>query len=69
MTSIDWHALATVGLRHLGLRPAEFWALTPAELRIMLGPVEAQAPMARAAMERLMARFPDHPGKDGEPLS
>ncbi|MCT4684014.1 MAG: phage tail assembly chaperone, partial [Roseicyclus sp.] len=33
----DWPALMRVGLQGLGLAPAVFWALTPAELLMMLG--------------------------------
>ena len=33
---IEWPALMQAGIRGLGLRPVEFWALTPAELMTML---------------------------------
>lgn len=55
----DWPALMAVGLRHLGLRPAEFWALTPAELALMLGQGDGRLPMDRAGLDALSARFPD----------
>ncbi|TDL79557.1 phage tail assembly chaperone [Palleronia sediminis] len=63
MTRFDWPALMRAGAA-LGLRPAEFWALTPAELERMLGgggggPV----PLGRRRMEELSAAFPDI-GKD-----
>ena len=66
---IDWRGLMRVGLARpeaggLGLRPAEFWALTPAELRTMLGLEEADAPMDRARLGELLAQFPD--GTSGE---
>ena len=57
----DWPALMRLGLRGLGLRPAEFWALTPAELVLMLGLDGSQAPMGRARLDELARAFPDHP--------
>jgi len=55
----DWAALMQAGIRGLGLRPAEFWALTPAELLLMLGRSEGTRPLARARLEALMQRYPD----------
>jgi uncharacterized phage protein (TIGR02216 family) len=46
------------GMLGLGLRPAEFWALTPAELRLMLGQAAPPA-MGRSRLEELAAAFPD----------
>ena len=57
----DWPALMRAGLHGLGLRPAEFWALTPAELRLMLGEGEGPQPMDRTGLKALMAAFPDRP--------
>ena len=34
---MDWAALLRAGLRGLSLTPDAFWALTPAELQLMLG--------------------------------
>mgnify|MGYP002652063120 CR=1 FL=1 len=50
----------------LGLTPSAFWALTPAELALMLGIEPGRgAGMSRAGLEALMARFPDAPaGED-----
>ncbi|WP_335948863.1 rcc01693 family protein [Salipiger bermudensis] len=59
MERFDWPALMRAGLRGLGLRPGEFWALTPAELRLMLGADSAARPMGRARLEELLADFPD----------
>lgn len=57
---LDWAGLMRVGLHQLRLRPAEFWALTPAELAIMLGEgASAARPMGRSRFEALLARFPD----------
>jgi uncharacterized phage protein (TIGR02216 family) len=47
-------------MQGLGLTPAVFWALTPAELLLMLGETGGAAPMGRAGLEALAARFPDH---------
>lgn len=57
----DWPALMRVAYRGLGLSPAEFWRLTPAEFLILLGPESGAAPLRRDAFEALLARFPDAP--------
>lgn len=59
MTRFDWPALMRAGLLGLGLKPAEFWALTPAELLLMLGQGAGAAPMSRARLEALSRAFPD----------
>lgn len=56
--------LAALAALHLGWRPAEFWAATPAELAAILGLWLEQAGGAAPAMDRAMlARlkeiFPD----------
>ncbi len=60
---IDWPALMRAGIRGLGLRPAEFWALTPAELDLLLGKPAGVAPLRRSRLEALLA---DHPDDNGE---
>ncbi|MBY6165658.1 phage tail assembly chaperone [Pseudooceanicola nitratireducens] len=61
----DWVSLVQAGVRGLGLRPAEFWALTPAELALMLGRAAPPA-LGRAGLVDLMAAFPDaQAGHDG----
>jgi len=55
----DWPALLRTGVRNLGLRPAEFWALTPAEFRLMMGIDAGAAPMQRSALEALSQAYPD----------
>lgn len=66
MTGLDWAGLLRAGLRELGLTPDQFWRLTPAELLIMLGREEQQAPLTRAGLEDLARRFPDFgKGSDG----
>jgi uncharacterized phage protein (TIGR02216 family) len=55
----DWPALMRAGLQGLGLLPDDFWRITPAELLMMLGDTPGVAPMGRARLEALAARFPD----------
>ena len=62
MSGFDWPALMRAGLHGLRLTPPQFWALTPAELRIMLGEAQGVAPMARAGLEALMRAWPDGKG-------
>lgn len=59
MAGFDWPVLMRAGLRGLGLRPDEFWDLTPAELRLMLGEAPGARPMGRDRLSELMAAFPD----------
>ncbi|WP_066710741.1 rcc01693 family protein [Celeribacter ethanolicus] len=62
----EWPALMRLGIKGLGLRPAEFWALTPAELLLMLGAGSGTAPMGRARLEELAKAFPDEDGMKGQ---
>ncbi|WP_245398671.1 rcc01693 family protein [Oceaniglobus trochenteri] len=50
------------GIAERGLLPREFWALTPAELMLMLGRGGGAAPMGRAGLEALAALYPDIDG-------
>jgi uncharacterized phage protein (TIGR02216 family) len=59
MAGFDWPALMRAGIGGLGLRPSEFWALTPAELQMMLGVGGGAKPMGRARLTELMTDFPD----------
>jgi uncharacterized phage protein (TIGR02216 family) len=59
MRRLDWPGLVRAGICGLGLRPREFWALTPAELALMLGIDGGGGGLGRAGLEALMARFPD----------
>ncbi|SIT80010.1 phage conserved hypothetical protein [Yoonia rosea] len=56
---MDWPGLMRAGLHHLRLHPAQFWALTPAELQIMLGADAAKAPLGRLQLDALLRDFPD----------
>lgn len=62
MSGFDWPALMQAGMRGLGLKPGEFWALTPAELSLMLGQDSGVAPLARARLDELLSAFPDKNG-------
>ncbi len=55
----DWAGLMRLGLHGLGLKPAEFWGLTPMELLVMLGREASSAPLGRARLEELARAFPD----------
>lgn len=57
--SLDWSALMRAGLRGLGLSPDDFWALTPAELQIMLGDPGGSTPLLSDGLAALMAVYPD----------
>lgn len=59
MSRINWPSLMAAGLRGLGLRPEEFWALTPAELMLMLGIGQGGGPLTRDRLDQLIAAFPD----------
>lgn len=61
----DWPALMRAGMRGLGLQPAEFWRLTPAELLLMLGEGSGTAPLGRARLDELAASFPDRAKDEG----
>lgn len=57
--TFDWAAMRRRALRDLGLKPSEFWALTPVEFLEMAGLGEGPAPMGRAVFDRLCRDFPD----------
>ncbi|WP_298494056.1 rcc01693 family protein [uncultured Maritimibacter sp.] len=59
MSGFDWTGLMRLGMRGLGLRPADFWALTPAELTLLLGHERGQGPLDRARLDDLARAFPD----------
>ena len=58
---LDWPGLMRAGIRGLGLRPDQFWALTPAELALMLGIHAGSPAMTRDRLTELAARYPDRP--------
>ena len=59
MTALDWPGLIRAGLHGLRLTPLQFWALSPAELQIMLGVTPGQTPMDRNRLDELRRSFPD----------
>lgn len=62
----DWPALMRIGIRGLGLKPDEFWRLTPAELLLMLGTGSSTAPMGRTRLDELAKAFPDEGAMKGQ---
>ncbi|MFK7877436.1 MAG: rcc01693 family protein [Paracoccaceae bacterium] len=58
MSRFDWPALMRAGLIGLRLPTDQFWDLTPAELRLMLG-AGGESPMQRDGLSALMRAFPD----------
>ncbi|MEL7165076.1 MAG: rcc01693 family protein [Pseudomonadota bacterium] len=64
MSGFDWPALMRAGMVGLRLPPDQFWALTPAELQLMLGPGDGARPMLSKGLEALMAAWPDETHKD-----
>ena len=56
---LAWPGLLRAGLGGLGLRPDQFWRLTPAELALMLGDPAAVRPMGRAKLDDLRRQWPD----------
>jgi uncharacterized phage protein (TIGR02216 family) len=61
---LAWGDLMRAGLGGLGLSPAAFWDLTPAELSLMLGRAGAPGALRREGLAALMAAYPD--GAEGE---
>lgn len=59
MSGLDWPGLMQAGLQGLRLEPGVFWALTPAELQVMLGPAQSVAPLLQTRLDSLMAEWPD----------
>ncbi|MBP0480992.1 rcc01693 family protein [Sagittula salina] len=59
MQRFDWPELIRAGMRGLGLKPWEFWLLTPAELQLLLGAESGSRPLGRGRLDELMAAFPD----------
>lgn len=57
--TIAWPELMRAGMGKLNLRPAEFWALSPIELIIMLGLDGSPPVMTRDGLAALMAAYPD----------
>lgn len=56
---LAWSDMLRLGLGHLRLRPDQFWALTPAELMMMLGLSPGHGALTRDGLSDLMAAYPD----------
>ncbi len=59
MSGFDWPALMRAGILGLRLTPDQFWRLTPAELRLMLGQGAGMPAMNRKGLDALLAAYPD----------
>ena len=59
MSGLDWPGLLRDGLFGLGLKPDEFWRLTPAELFLLVGADRAPERLDRTRLEQLIRQFPD----------
>ncbi|MEM9434925.1 MAG: phage tail assembly chaperone [Pseudomonadota bacterium] len=53
----DWPNLLKMGVREAGLKPNEFWALTPAEVTLLLGLDAVEKPLNRARLEEMDRLF------------
>jgi len=64
---VAWPRLMRLGMVELGLAPAVFWDLTPAELFLLAGLGGGSEAMTRGGLDALMARFPDvAPGQSND---
>lgn len=63
MSGFDWPGLLRAGVSR-GLSLREVWALTPAELALLLGRGSGSGPVTRARLEELAAAFPDKVSED-----
>ncbi|MEM9909490.1 MAG: rcc01693 family protein [Pseudomonadota bacterium] len=62
----NWAALMRAGIKGLGLRPHDFWALTPSEFEILLGRPSGVSPLRRTRLDQLLAEFPDQGGDESD---
>lgn len=64
----EWGTLMRAGIRGAGLKPWEFWRLTPAELMLILGQEGQGRALSRGRLDELLADFPDVtcPSRNGE---
>jgi uncharacterized phage protein (TIGR02216 family) len=60
-TPFPWERALAIGLGVLRLPPEQFWRMTPRELAAALRGLygEPAAPLSRAELDALVARFPD----------
>ncbi len=64
MSRFDWPAMMRAGMHGLGLRPNQFWALSPAEFLFLLGKDGGAAPLNRERLLDLAEEFPDQDRMD-----
>ncbi|WP_107498049.1 rcc01693 family protein [Thalassobius sp. I31.1] len=57
--AFEWGALLRAGIRGAGLKPHEFWRLTPAELMLILGVDGQGRAFSRGRLDALLAQYPD----------
>jgi len=67
MAQLDWAAMLRFAVRQRGMTPAAFWALTPAELMLMVGEGSGTRPLTRNRLMELQAAFPDRRPGDTAP--
>jgi uncharacterized phage protein (TIGR02216 family) len=67
MKPFPWAEAMGFGFGVLRLAPDAFWRMTPRELAQAIRAIQgyATAPLARAELDELQARFPDAPPKGG----
>jgi len=56
---VDWNGLMRLGIGRLRLAPDTFWAMSPREFAAALEGAGVAAPVGRAQLGQLMAKFPD----------
>ena len=68
MSAFPWGEAMRFGFGTLRLGPREFWGLTPRELAAAIAGASGRSrpdPPPRAALDRLMAAFPDEENSHG----
>lgn len=61
---MHWQGFIRLAFEQLGLKPSDFWQLTPAELFLFLGVDTSPVPFSRTHLDELVRRFPDKKSKD-----
>lgn len=60
MKNLDWQGLLQTASA-VGLKPSEFWALTPVEFAFLTGRITGSSPLLRDRLAELSEVFPDTP--------
>lgn len=58
---MNWGEMLRFAVLRLGMTPGTFWRLSLVEWRMLTASADAEAPLSRAAFERLAALHPDGP--------